>query len=243
MVILMSNQINRIALSAARDSRLREVLINDNEQTILKTASSVSHRYVTKSDDEWSVALGAFSKAIDVYKTEKGDFLPFAKMIIKRDLVDHYRKTSSGVAEIPIAPGIMEGDRYSEEDSDGVYLTLVEKSKESADTSMKDEIISANEMLKDYGFRFYDLTECSPQQDKTRKECGSAIRYMLEHEELTEELERTRKLPIKALNLGSGVSRKTLDRYRKYIIMAVLILKGDYPHIAQYLKYVRKEAL
>ena len=38
----------------------------------------------------------------------------------------------------------------------------------------------------------------------------------------------------------SGVSRKTLDRYRKYIIMAALILSDDYPQLAGYLKFVKE---
>ena len=53
-------------------------------------------------------------------------------------------------------------------------------------------------------------------------------------------LEKSRKLPIRALASGSGVSRKVLDRYRKYIIMAVLILNGEYPKLSEYLKFVRK---
>ena len=108
---------------------------------------------------------------------------------------------------------------------------------------MKDEITAANEMLEEYGFRFFDLTECSPQQDKTRRGCAKAARYMLAQypPELIEELVRKKKLPVKALAKGSGVSKKTIDRYRKYLIMAVLILRGDYPHIAEYLKFVREE--
>ena len=48
-------------------------------------------------------------------------------------------------------------------------------------------------------------------------------------------------LPVKALAAASGISRKTLDRYRKYIIMAVLVLDGDYPQLAEYLKFVKEE--
>ena len=39
----------------------------------------------------------------------------------------------------------------------------------------------------------------------------------------------------------TGVNKKILDRYRRYIIMAVIILNGEYPLLADYLKYVRKE--
>jgi N-acetylmuramoyl-L-alanine amidase len=37
------------------------------------------------------------------------------------------------------------------------------------------------------------------------------------------------------------VSKKFLDRCRKYIIMAILILDGDYPQLSEYLKFIRKE--
>ena len=227
-------------MAATSDERKREELIRGHEQTILRTASSACHRYVNKSDDEWSIALCAFSKAVDVYTAEKGDFLPFAQMLIKRDLIDYYRSQKNTLREVTVAPHVLEGGGEPEEDPSGVYLAVVKNSQEASDRSLRDEILAANELLSDYGFRFFDLTECSPQQDKTRKECAVAIRFMLTDSTLFAALEKTRKLPIKALAAASGVSRKTLDRYRKYIIMAVLILDGDYPQLAEYLKFVKE---
>ena len=236
----MTESMNRLAMAATSDERKREELIRGHEQTILRTASSACHRYVNKSDDEWSIALCAFSKAVDVYTAEKGDFLPFAQMLIKRDLIDYYRSQKNTLREVIVAPHVLEGGGEPEEDPSGVYLAVVKNSQEASDRSLRDEILAANELLSDYGFRFFDLTECSPQQDKTRKECAVAIRFMLTDSTLFAALEKTRKLPIKALAAASGVSRKTLDRYRKYIIMAVLILDGDYPQLAEYLKFVKE---
>ncbi len=236
----MTESMNRLAMAATSDERKREELIRGHEQTILRTASSACHRYVNKSDDEWSIALCAFSKAVDVYTAEKGDFLPFAQMLIKRDLIDYYRSQKNTLREVIVAPHVLEGGGEPEEDPSGVYLAVVKNSQEASDRSLRDEILAANELLSDYGFRFFDLTECSPQQDKTRKECAVAIRFMLTDSTLFAALEKTRKSPIKALAAASGVSRKTLDRYRKYIIMAVLILDGDYPQLAEYLKYVKE---
>ena len=236
----MTATINQLALSAARNEHRREELIRSQEQTILRTASSACRRFVSRSDDEWSVALGAFSKAVDVYSQEKGDFLPFAQMLIKRDLIDYYRSQKNTLREVTVAPHVLEGGGEPEEDPSGVYLAVVKNSQEASDRSLRDEILAANELLSAYGFRFFDLTECSPQQDKTRKECAVAIRFMLTDSTLFAALEKTHKLPIKALAAASGVSRKTLDRYRKYIIMAVLILDGDYPQLAEYLKFVKE---
>ena len=236
----MTVEINQQAIYAAKDDRKREELITCHEQTILRTASSACHRYVSKSDDEWSIALCAFSKAIDVYSAGKGDFLPFAQMLIKRDLIDYYRTQKNSLREVSVAPHVLEGGGEPEEDTEGVYLAVVKNSLEANDHSLRDEILAANELLSSCGFRFFDLTECSPQQDKTRKDCAEAIRIMLTDSALFAALEKSRKLPIKALAAASGVSRKTLDRYRKYIIMAVLILDGDYPKLSEYLKFVKE---
>ena len=236
----MTASINQMAYYAATDERRREDLIRAQEQTILRTASSVCRRYVSRSDDEFSVALCAFSKAVDVYDETRGDFLPFAQMLIRRDLIDYFRSQKNTLREVSVAPHVLEGGGESEEDTEGVYLAVIRQSRETDDHSLRDEIFAANEMLKAYGFRFFDLTECSPQQDKTRKECAEAIRTVLTDSALFSALTKSRKLPIKALSAASGVSRKTLDRYRKYIIMAVMILNGDYPHLAEYLKFVKE---
>ena len=242
MIITMSNSINELALAAKTDGTQREALIQDQEPLILKTASRASFRYITKSDDEWSVALCAFSDAIDQYQPDRGSFLPFSQMLIKRALIDYHRGTASRLTEISTSPFVLEGTDEDPDDWEkAVYLAVVNQSRENAERSLQDEITAANGMLQHYGFRFFDLTNCSPQQDKTKQECAKAIRHVLSQPGLLKELEKTKKLPIRAVAAGSGVSKKILDRYRKYIIMAVLILNGEYPQLSEYLKFVRKE--
>ena len=216
----MTNSINSLAAAASGSDTAREAFIHQQEQMILKTASRASYRYITKSDDEWSVALSAFSEAIDI---------------------DYHRREAPFLTEISTSPFVLEGTEDDEEEGNkSVYLAVAEQSKDAADRTLREEIMSANELLKRYGFRFFDLTECSPQQEKTKRECAKAIRYVLADQALVQELEKTRKLPIRKVT-SSGASKKVLDRYRKYIIMAVIILHGDYPQIAEYLKFVWKE--
>ena len=237
----MQQTVNDAALRAKEDERAREELIQTHEQTILRTAAAVSRHYVGKSDDEWSVALCAFSHAIDIYDGTKGDFLPFAQMLIRRELVDAYRQEARHAGEMSVAPEVFDGSAEPEEDDKSVYLAVVRESVAASERSLHDEIVAANTMLTEYGFRFFDLTECSPQQEKTRRECAAAIRGLLKDPPLLVSLLRqNRKLPMTELYRLSGVSRKTLDRYRKYIIMAALILSDDYPQLAAYLKFVKE---
>jgi len=237
----MQQSVNASALRAAKDERAREKLIQECEEVILRTASTVSRRYVSKSDDEWALALCAFSHAIDVYDETKGDFLPFAQMLIRRELVDAYRCDARRAPEMSVAPHVLDGSAEPDEEEAEVTLAVARSSMEAAERSLHDEIVAANDMLADYGFRFFDLTECSPRQEKTRQECAAAIRGLLRDPPLLVELLRkNRKLPSSELRRLSGVSGKILDRYRKYIIMAALILSDDYPQLAEYLKFVKE---
>ena len=237
----MQQDVNALALRASKEKSAREQLIREHEQLILRTAATVCRRYIGKSDDEWAEALYAFSRAVDVYEESKGDFLPFAQMLIRRDLIDAYRKQAQYAAEINVAPHILDGEGEPEEDTEHVYLAVVRDSVDAHDRSLHDEIVAANAMLSEYGFRFFDLTECSPRQEKTRQECAVAVRALLKDPPLLVSLLRqNRKLPAAELYRLSGVSRKTLVRYRKYIIMAALILSDNYPQIAEYLKFVKE---
>ena len=239
----MKKQINDMALAAKNSETLREELIRQQEQSILRTASLASFRFVTKSDDEWSVALWAFSNAIDRYTRERGDFLPFARTVIRRSLIDEHRRRSKEENEVSLSPFVLDGQLEDDapEMERSAYRAAAEHSIMESDRSLPEEIQAVNEELTLYGFRFFDLTECSPRQARSKSECAKAIRYLLAHPMLMQELRRSKKLPISPLAKGSGVSRKTLDRYRKYLIMAAVVLDGDYPALSAYLRFVKKE--
>ena len=83
----------------------------------------------------------------------------------------------------------------------------------------------------------------NPQSEerKVLKERVRAVNALLETPLLRETLLRTGQLPIRALEERSGVPRKILERHRKYLVAAVILLAGDYPGLAEYLRYIRKE--
>lgn len=236
---------NELAVRAATDQRAREKLIVVNEQNILRTASGICRRYISRSDDEWSVSLRAFSHAVDVYSDQKGDFLPFAQMLIKRKLTDYFRTEGRQNRELSVAPGVFEGDAQETEDGReedrGVRMAVAQQCTQETNRDLAMEINAANEMLQAYGFRFFDLTECSPRQDRSRSDCARAVCAALRSSAICKKLRKTRKLPVLDLCRESGISRKTIDRYRKYIIMAILILDDDYPWLAGYLQFIRDE--
>ena len=104
----------------------------------------------------------------------------------------------------------------------------------------REEIAAAQEILKPYGFSFFDLAESSPKAEKTKAACCSAVIALLKDEELLDKMRKNKALPMKELEKASGVARKILDRHRRYIIAAAEILSGEYPVLAEYLGYIRK---
>ena len=68
------NDLEQDVLKAKGNDDVLADLIEANRSFILRCASETTHRYITDSDDEWSVALLAFSEAVRDYEGEKGSF-------------------------------------------------------------------------------------------------------------------------------------------------------------------------
>ena len=54
-------------------------------------------------------------------------------------------------------------------------------------------------------------------------------------------MRETKALPVKEILAVSDVKKKILERHRKYIIVAAEILNGEYPLLAEYMNYIRKQ--
>ncbi|MEG1773263.1 MAG: RNA polymerase subunit sigma, partial [Oscillospiraceae bacterium] len=185
------------AAGIAGDPDDREELIRQYKPFILKCASDCAKRYITDSDGEWSIALQAFSEALDKYRQEEGPFLSFAKLVIRRRLCDYFDANKKYGREISVAPALFGGEPEDDEAVTEVYLKMRESLVCEEDTTIADEIGAANEVLADYGFSFFDLTACSPKAEKTKAACAKAVVCLLQTPILVGEMRRNRQLPIK----------------------------------------------
>ncbi len=227
-------------LQAAKDPKALEQLIVQYRPFILREAGIACRRYLTEEDDEWSIALNAFSQAVADYTPDKGGFPAFARLIIRRRLIDYYRSQKKFQAEIPASHTFSDPDPDAEPDP--LAAEVAEHlSEQPAENPLPEEIREANALFVGYGFTFMDLADCSPKAEKTRAACARAIRYMLVNPVLISEMRRTRQLPIKILEKNAEVPRKILERHRKYIIAAAEILTGNFPGLAAYLRFVKEE--
>jgi RNA polymerase sigma factor len=189
---------------------------------ILKVASKTAKRYVSKSDEEYSIALLAFYETIQKYDEKKGNFYAFAELIISRSIIDYYRGQSKYKAEIQVE---------AIEDS---------HAEMHHDDHLKWEIEAIEQVLNEYNFTFMDLAKFSPKAKKTKYACKEAILFLLNSIELIEQMRNTKQLPVKIIEKKLNIPRKILERHRKYIIAAVEILHGEYPVISEYLSFVKE---
>ena len=212
------------AVFAAKNDRLRNELINEYRNFILSQASKTVKRGITESDDEFMTAMMAFNEAIDSYNAEKGRFLSFASMIIRSRLIDDIRKESRHSA-VPFSA-------MSAEDDDGEVIEY--EAPASEDRDLKWEIEALTEELANFDISFMELTKVTPKSKKTKQQCFDAVRYIKSVPMILNMVVKEGVLPIKAITDNTKLNKKTLERHRKYIITAVIVLTQDYPGIAEY---------
>ena len=234
-------QTDELAVLAAEDALRMEELIKKNERFILRCAAEVAHRYITKSDDEWSVALMAFSQAVKSYSPEKGSFLSFAELVIKRRLIDYIRTQAKHGSEITVNPTVFDSEPEDQDEDIALRAEVSKKVSHAPNSALKEEIEAITDVFARYGFSFFSLTDCSPKAEKTKKACAQVVRYLMANPLLLSEMRHSKQLPTKTIEKNCGVPRKIIERHRKYIIAAAEIITGDYPYLAEYMRFIREE--
>lgn len=234
-------ELDRMAAEAAEDRLKLEQLIVQSERFILKCASRATHRFITKSDDEWSVALFAFAQAVQKYQFDKGSFLAFAQTTIGSRLIDYQRGQGKYSLEISVNPTVFSADEDEEDAFYTIRKAVRNQITQTPDDQIGLEIQAANQVFRKYGFTFFELADCSPRTQKTKAVCAKAAAYLLHNPLLLREMRASRQLPLKILEKNAKLPRKKLERHRKYIIAAVEMLSGEYPCLACYMQYIREE--
>lgn len=231
----MFSNMGEKALEAAKTEAGRSTFITQNEKFILGCASKFTRRFITKSDDEWSIALIAFSNAMDSYDADKGNFQSYARLLIERRLTDYIRSQSRFADEQSTEPYVFEGNVDEDSDNAAFQLHIARATSTSDENPIRDEILALNEILSDYGISFMELTSCSPKALKTKRACLSAVSFMKENPELVDKMRSTKLFPLKIITENTRVPRKILERHRKYIITAAEILCNDFPLLQEYI--------
>lgn len=226
------------ALLARNDAQAMNDLISDYRPFILASASRICKRTIDPdNDDEYSTAMLAFYEAIRLYEPSRGAFLAFARSVIRTRLIDGFRKVRRRLPEVALDDE-PEGDESHR--TDPTAKAAVEAfQRETQVQERREEIARFKVELAAWDLTLRELADASPKAAKTKTACGALVREMLADEALKVSFLKTRQLPIAALCQRSGVPRKIAERHRRYIVSAILVLGGDYPYMAEHLRWMR----
>lgn len=220
---------------------IREEMIERYLPFILKTTSRLCKRYVRLGlDDEVSIALVAFNEALNKYDVKQNtSFFTFAESVMSRRIIDFFRKKNRENKEIPWSA--ITGE---DEGNDSAYqldrLTWEQACSRQFEDEIgamrREEILEYQQELQYYGINLRDLAESSPKHQDARVAAFEVACLISENEKFYKHLTKHRMLPMKELENEVKVSRKTLERQRKYIIALTVILKGEFYYLSDYLE-------
>ncbi|NMH71428.1 RNA polymerase sigma factor SigI [Bacillus sp. RO3] len=218
------------------DDQLLNAVLKDYKPFIKRTVSSVCKRYIHEGDDEFSIGLIAFHEAILKYNHQRGSsIIRFSEIIIKRKVIDYIRKNGK-VQNVSIDMNVFEDDEESANLTIEQIVSVEEHGKQQQETKRREEIVSFQEHLSQFKLSFHDLAEQSPKHEDARLNAIDIAKTVVSSKDILDYLFEKKRLPIKKLEKKVNVSRKTIERNRKYIIAITLILVGDYVYLRDYLK-------
>ncbi len=214
-------------MRAQADWDTREIFIKENLPFIYSCASQAAGRFVDESDDVFSEALTAFHDAVTAYEESKGSFHAFAKICIRNRISDYYRTQSRHKRTVPFSS-------LAAQDDNGEEIPFEAEDKNAGISETALEIYSLKSELEAFGISFFELPKSAPKSKKTRSACIQIVRYIISKKELLSFVYDKKSLPIKQILSHLKVNKKIPERHRKYLIMGVLIMHGNYEILAGY---------
>ncbi|MDR1238502.1 MAG: hypothetical protein LBK27_00150 [Treponema sp.] len=183
--------------------------------------------------DYLTEAMLAFIQSVQTYRPKDGAFIPYAQTVIRNRLINAANK------EIKLKKSFFAVSTNNGEKEPAWEMETAQRQHDFLEEQKKlrMEIIEINNEFSQWGFDVAILEKNGPKQERSRRVCHDIARKALENPGLVAEMTRTRKLPIQRLAALSGVSEKTLEKYRRYIAAVIVIIRGDYPYIHSFLPH------
>lgn len=216
-----------LLLAQKGDPRIREMIIDLHRDFIARVSSKICNRFLTwNNDDELSIALVAFNEAIDGYDSCTGvAFQTFARQVIHHQLVDYFRKEAKH-RHIPLLTED-DNEEFSTYDVEYSFNQYQEKQRQENFEEVIEYYISE---LASYKVTLDDLIKVCPKHRDSKETLMKVAHSLSKEPMLLEYLTKQKMLPIRELELLTGVKRKVLERGRKYLIALTLILSNPKYH-------------
>jgi len=211
-------------------------LVEEYKPFIASCVEKATGRYMRYGeDDELSIGLMAFVEAIKSHDSKKGNFLSFAQNVIRRRLIDYYRKEKKHSNMLSL-------NGYYDEGEDGERDLGIGEALENYTINEINEYrrLELEELKKEllrWDITFSQLADASPKHGRTRKSYAERIRYLQSQPDLVKQIMSKKYLPVAEIERALGLPRKKIERARKYIIAVLIIITGDYQYIRDFVDW------
>ncbi|MBU5465619.1 RNA polymerase sigma-I factor [Virgibacillus sp. MSJ-26] len=212
-------------------------LLKAYQPFIAKCVSGVCKRYIDpEQDDEFSIGLSAFHSAIETFSPDKGSsFLSFAKLVITRRIIDDIRAKQ----RYPDSVSLDETFDAEKMENPREIKAVKDAYKEEQDIwYRRQEILDFQKKLAAYKISLSELTEVAPKHKDARESAIRTARILFNDADMKQYVHKKKRLPMKDLVKKVDVSKKTLERNRKYILAIFIVLDKEYLYLNDYLKGV-----
>ncbi|HOM01546.1 MAG TPA: RNA polymerase sigma-I factor [Acetivibrio sp.] len=218
------------------DVSLKEEFIKDNVPYIIRTISNILGIVVDdRNSEEFSIGLSAFNEAIDRYDAEKnGNFYTYSFVVIKSRLFDFIRRNKKHSNVLPfsyIEQSTRVEDRLLSCDSNGQFEKI----------EVRQELVSFEKNLKEFGISLEDLVLSSPKHRDSRLLSIKIAQIIAADDEIFKKLVEKKYIPMKELLRRIKVNHKTIQRNRKFIIAVSLILRSNLYDLKEYVQGFERE--
>jgi len=212
------------------EPELREEFLQESQPFIRHVVNQICRRTLDWGrDEELSEGLIAFNDAISHYEPDRGvPFLAYAKLLIKRRLIDYFRRET-------VREAVPMGNEEFERAVD-VLMSLCDHEEKKQNQERALEIQLFNQELQRFGLTFKDLVAVSPKHRDTRENLLYAARELALDPDLWSQVEKNGRIPMKALAEKTGLHPKVLERGRKYILAVGLLIahRQEYVYLREY---------
>jgi len=229
---IMAQSLDDLAISAADSVEKSDNLIRLFKPFIASCVRKFTYENdIHKFDDMNSIAMSAFYEAIKSYDKSKGHFLAFANLIINRRLTDELRKNYRLVKKQVVTD-------FEDEELQVANNTasLEEYKQTSHQENLRLEIEQLEAELAQWDITIQQLVQQSPKHRSLKQEIRRVVDAVLTEKEIIDILFNKNYLPVKKLSEITKTPLKKIENARKYIIAVVLIKKGDYQYLSDYIK-------
>ncbi|MFD2673426.1 RNA polymerase sigma-I factor [Marinicrinis sediminis] len=208
----------------------RHTMIEHYRPFIIRVTSHLCKRHIAWQDDEASIGLIAFNEAIDRYQFQGGrSFESYCYLTIQSRLIDEFRKQKK-YRELHSLT--MENDNEYELSEAELQSSMDIYMRSHTAEQLAYELQRYDEVLQQYGIDLEELESCSPDHKDTRMKLIQMAKAFMQYPDLLQKLTLKKRLPIKEMLVYSDVSRKTLERNRKYLIALIVMYSSDeFSHI------------